>query len=150
MLPALLPDTICVFFDLQDNPTDSPTSFFRALAQQAREQAQRDRRLELPMLPDGPPFEAANQWLQQLETLQGTYRILLCVDEFERLEDLFPGDKRELLQLMGLFRATIQHRRRVRLLVSGVAPFDELGNLWSDHFINVREIRLGHLDWPTS
>ena len=51
---------------------------------------------------------------------------------------------------MGLFRATIQHRRKVRLLVSGVAPFEELGPLWNDHFINVRELRIGHLDEETS
>ncbi len=51
---------------------------------------------------------------------------------------------------MGLFRATIQHRRKVRLLVSGVAPFHELGALWNDHFINVRELHLGYLDEPAS
>jgi hypothetical protein len=38
----------------------------------------------------------------------------------------------------------------VRLLVSGVAPFEELGPLWNDHFINVRELRIGHLDEETS
>lgn len=46
---------------------------------------------------------------------------------------------------MGLFRATIQHRRRLRLQVSGVAPFDELGPLWYDHFINARQLRLDYL-----
>ncbi len=51
---------------------------------------------------------------------------------------------------MGLFRATIQHGRRVRLLVAGAAPFDELGTLWNDHFINLREMRLGFLDQATS
>ncbi|KFB77106.1 MAG: hypothetical protein NOF05_07085 [Candidatus Accumulibacter phosphatis] len=51
---------------------------------------------------------------------------------------------------MGLLRATIQHRRRVRLLVAGAAPFDELDALWNDHFINLREIRLGYLDRPTA
>jgi len=47
---------------------------------------------------------------------------------------------------MGLLRATIQHKRRVRLLVSGAAPFEEWGSMWSDHFINVRHIPIGHLD----
>src|SRR2546421_469815 len=31
-------------------------------------------------------------------------------------------------------------------MVSGVAPFDELGQMWNDHFINVRQIRVGRLD----
>lgn len=150
MLPLLLPDTVSIFFDLQDNPIDSPASFFKALAQRAQEQAQRDRRLMLPPLPDGTPFEAGSQWLQQLDNLAIQQRILICIDEFERLENTFPGDRRELLQLMGLFRATIQHRQRVRLLVAGVAPFDELDSLWSDHFINLREVRIGHLDKTTA
>ncbi len=146
MLPALLPDCVCVFFDLQDNPVDSTQAFFQALERQAREQSRRDRRVELPPLSDGGSFGSATQWLQELDSLPGDYRILFCLDEFERLEDLFPGNRQDLLRLMGLFRATIQHRRRLRLLVSGVAPFDELGQIWNDHFINVREIRVGHLD----
>ena len=146
MLPALLPDCVCVFFDLQDNPVNSTQAFFQALERQAREQSRRDRRVELPPLSDGGSFGSATQWLQELDSLPGDYRILFCLDEFERLEDLFPGNRQDLLRLMGLFRATIQHRRRLRLLVSGVAPFDELGQIWNDHFINVREIRVGHLD----
>jgi hypothetical protein len=55
-----------------------------------------------------------------------------------------------MLQLMGLIRATIQHNRRVRWLVAGVAPFDELDSLWSDHFINAQELRVEHLDRSTS
>jgi hypothetical protein len=150
MLPALLPDTVCVFFDLQDNPVDSPGGFFQALAREAREQARDDKRIEIPPLPKGKPFEAASEWLRDLDELAGDRRILLCIDEFERLEKLFPGDERDLLRLMGLFRATIQHRKKLRLLVSGAAPFDELGNLWNDHFVNVQEVRLDHLDRATS
>ncbi|XXT25063.1 ATP-binding protein [Sorangium sp. So ce429] len=150
MLPALLPDAVCIFFDLQDHPTDSPVGFFRELQKEAREQARRDRRLDVPPLPEGSPFEAGSAWLKMLDDLAGDRRILLCIDEFERLETLFPGDAADLRRLMGLFRATIQHRRKLRLLVSGAAPFDELGTLWNDHFINVQEVRLDLLDRTTS
>jgi hypothetical protein len=150
MLPNLLPDTVCIFYDITDNPLDSPASFFNSLAGRACEQAARDHRLVLPPLPPGPPFEAGRAWLEALDRLGEQYRILLCFDEFERLEELWPGEPRELLQLMGLLRGTIQHRRRLRLLVSGAAPFDELGRLWNDHFINLRELRIGHLDRPTA
>ena len=51
---------------------------------------------------------------------------------------------------MGLFRATIQHRRGVRLLVSGAAPFDELDGVWDDHFISARQIKLPFLNLPDS
>ncbi len=150
MLPTMLPDAVCVFFDLQGHPVDSPAGFFQALARETRAQARVSRGLLLPALPEGPPFESAAAWLEALEGAAGDRRILLCLDEFETLERSFPGSPRQLVQLMGLFRATIQHRRRVRLLVSGEAPFDELDAMWNDHFISVRELRIGHLDPPTA
>src|SRR5262249_38112646 len=51
---------------------------------------------------------------------------------------------------MGLFRATIQHRRGMRLLVSRSAHFDELGGVWDDHFISARQIKLPFLDEDAS
>jgi serine/threonine protein kinase len=150
MLPAMLPDCACVFFDLQDNPVSTVPEFFEALVRRAREQVRTHRRLELPSLEGASTFESATRWFDQLDQVAEANRFLISIDEFERLEDLFPGDRRDLLRLMGLFRATIQHRRKVRLLVSGVAPFEELGSLWNDHFINVRELSIGHLDEETS
>jgi hypothetical protein len=145
MLPLLLPDMLWIFFDLQDNPIDSPNAFFRALVRRAQEQAQRERGLSLPDLPPGPALTAAGQWLEEVDRLIAPQRMMLCFDEFERLEHVFLGDPRRLLQLMGLFRATIQHRRHLSLLVCGVAPFAELDSVWTDHFINLRELRIGHL-----
>jgi len=150
MLPVLLPDALVTFIDLQDNPTHSPRAFFQAIAKQAREAARHDRRFTVPELPDGPPFEAASRWLDALERSAQGYRVLLCIDEFERLETLFPGDRADLLRLMGLLRGITQHRRAVHLLVSGVAPFDELDLMWSDHFIGAHELRVEHLDGPTT
>ncbi len=150
MLPALLPDALVVFVDLQDNPTSSPRAFFEAIARQAREAARRDRRFAVPELPAGPAFEAASAWLDALERAAAGHHVLLCVDEFERLETLFPGDRAELLRLMGLLRGITQHRRAVHLLVSGVAPFDELDLMWSDHLIGAIELRVEHLDQPTT
>ena len=150
MLPALLPDTVVVFFDLQAHPVSSVGAFWQKLADETVIQAKRDRRVVLPSRPPGPPMEAAAAWLEALENLPGKHRILLAIDEFERLQDLFPGSRLEFLQMMGLFRATIQHRRKVRLLVSGAAPFHELDGVWDDHFISARQIRLSFLDKPTT
>lgn len=150
MLPRLLPDTVCVFFDLQAHPVASVGAFWNKLAEQALIQAKLDRRATLPSLPDGPPMEAAADWLAKLDQLPNGRRVLIAIDEFERLQDLFPGSRLEFLQLMGLFRATIQHRRGVRLLVSGAAPFDELDGVWDDHFISARQIKLPFLDLPTT
>lgn len=146
MLPILLPDTFCLFFDLQANPIDSPKAFFRALAERGLEQARKDRRVELPALPAGTPFEAGGRWLDQLEEVGRQRRVLLCFDEFESLEGTFPGEGPDLEKLMGLLRGTIQHKRYVRLLVAGTAPFDELGPMWNHYFINLRELHIGHLE----
>ncbi len=150
MLPAMLPDCACIFFDVQDNAASSISGFFEALVRRAREQVRAQRGLDLPGLEGGSTFESATRWFDQLDAVSEVNRVLVSIDEFERLESLFPGERRDLLRLMGLFRATIQHRHKVRLLVSGVAPFEELGSLWNDHFINVRELRIGHLDEETS
>jgi hypothetical protein len=150
MLPDMVPGTVCIFFDLQANPADSLVSFWKNLAEQAMIQAKTQRRIDLPTLPAGPPMEAANAWLELLDHLPNGRRVLIAIDEFERLENLFPFSKQELLQLMGLLRGTIQHRRNVRILVSGAAPFDELDRIWDDHFINTRQIKLPFLDQATS
>ena len=148
MLPLKLPDAQVVFFDVQANPIDSPAALVAALVRVAQEQARRDRRLTLPDLPEGPPMEALSDWLGRLEALETIGRILICIDEFERWADLFPGDRRALLQFLGLIRATIQHRRRVRILIAGATPLDELEPLWSDHFVNLRSLAIGHLTRP--
>ena len=147
MLPTLLPNAVIAYLDLQASTADSPRAFFDTWALKAAEQAEHYRRLELPLLPAGPPLQAAGLWFEQLDALAArrNLRILLCLDNFECLESAFPGAPKELLQLMGLFRNTIQHRRHLRLLVAGEAPFYELGTLWSGHFINARELQVSHL-----
>jgi hypothetical protein len=149
MLPLKLADAQVLFFDLQDHPVDSAAAFVRALVREAKDQARRDRQLQLPDLPEGPPIEALAGWLDALEAFDRVPHLLLCIDEYERLDSLYPGDRRALLQLLGLLRATIQHRRRVRLLIAGTDWLDELDRIWSDHFINLHHIGIGHLDRTT-
>jgi energy-coupling factor transporter ATP-binding protein EcfA2 len=146
MLPTLLPDALPVFFDLQDNPAGSPAQLYAAIARRIAEQARSEHQMVLPVFPDPADIVAFASWLEQLDHTLGDRRLLLCIDEFERLPDLFPGDRQALLQFMGLLRATVQNRRNLRVLVAGVAPFDELDAVWSDHLINLRELRVEHLD----
>ena len=146
MLPVRLPDVVSVFFDLQDNPCNTPASFLIALDLEIQASLKKDRRIHLPRLGTPPDIEAAAAWFGALDDAAGALRILLCIDEFERLEELWSHNhRRELLQLMGLFRATIQHRRRLRILVSGVTPLAELGTFWLDHFVNAQMLRLDYL-----
>jgi energy-coupling factor transporter ATP-binding protein EcfA2 len=86
MLPVLLPDSIIVQFDLQDNPADTPMRFYQGLAKVTQSQARRSHNLELPGLYDtgASPIEALKQWFEQLENFTPVPRILLCIDEFEK------------------------------------------------------------------
>jgi len=146
MLPGLVPDAIFVFFDLQANPVDSPEAFLRALSAQTVAQSQNERRVVIPPLPNESTFEAASQWIDLVEHALGELRLIFCLDEFEVLEKLFPRNEIDLIKLMGLFRGIIQHRKRVRLLIAGAAPFDRLPIMWNDYFINLQEVRFGPLD----
>ncbi|MEY3219145.1 MAG: hypothetical protein RIT27_502 [Pseudomonadota bacterium] len=145
MLPSLIPHSICIFFDLQDNPIDKPTHFFQALSRRIKEQIPKDRKIKLPILPINATLENASEWLRELDHSLGDQQLLISIDEFERLESVFPGNQLEFLQLMGIFRSIVQHRRNICLLLAGVAPFDELDSIWTDHFINVREVKIGFL-----
>jgi len=149
MLAKFLPDTVCVFFDLQAHPGMSAAGLFEALADRARESA-RLRHLDLPALRDASSPKRVQHWLEAVETAVGDRRILLCIDEFERLEQMFRGSERELGEFMGILRSTMQHFTRVRFLISAATPFDELGRAWNDNLIGTQEIRIGHLDRSTS
>lgn len=146
MLPVLLPDALCLFFDLQAIPIDSAESFFRVVAERASLQGAREHRASIPTLGRGPVFEAAERWFDDLERLGQNSRILLCFDEFESLEAGFASSVPELRRLLGLLRGVVQHRRFVRLLICGAVPFDELGDIWNEYFINLREVQIGHLE----
>ncbi|HYN79723.1 MAG TPA: ATP-binding protein [Lamprocystis sp. (in: g-proteobacteria)] len=154
MLPLKLPDALVVFFDTQNNPIDSTESLVKALVGQAQEQGRRERRLTLPDAPPrssmASPMESLAAWFERLERVTEVGRILLCIDEFERWEGLFPGDRRALLQFLGLLRATIQHRRRLRVLIAGAAHVDELDPMWADHLVNLRELAIGPLTRPVT
>ena len=150
MLPSLLPDCVCVFFDLQDNPVDStPASSRRWSARRTSRAAATAALSCLRFRTEGVSVRQPSGF-RTWTTFLATSESCFAWTNSSGWRTFSPEIARTSLRLMGLFRATIQHRRRLRLLVSGVAPFDELGQIWNDHFINVREIRVGHLDRTTA
>lgn len=144
-LPVELPGDVFVYFDLQDNPVNSPEDFLAALDKRFAEAvarlpvAQRD----LPRLGERT-IPGVAEWFEKLDQVLSR-RVVFCFDEYERVESLWPGDQRSLLQFLGLLRATIQHRKWVRVLIAGASSPEELGRLWTDHFISVQEVRLDFL-----
>ncbi len=69
--------------------------------------------------------------------------MLLCFDEYERLEEL-PDESRT--RILHFLRATIQHRAQWIVLLSGARTFRELKPYWSDYLIHVTPIRISFLD----
>ena len=73
-------------------------------------------------------------------------RFLLCLDEFERLEELIAvTNSRAPLNFL---RHIIQHRPAWTLLFSGSHTLDEIEDYWSDYLINTREVRVSYLEQP--
>jgi DNA polymerase III delta prime subunit len=90
------------------------------------------------------PFRAFDEWLDAVELeMPGRMRALLCLDEYERLQDtLGAGWGGKFLDAL---RHTIQHRPRIVLMFTGTHTFQELGPDWTGRFINARRVRVSFL-----
>lgn len=121
--------------------------FAKSLVTAMRDAARRDYRLSLPD-PDftqleRDPFPALSDWFRSLETQFRSKRCLLCLDEFERLDELIQATNSRAP--LNFLRSTLQHRRQWILLFSGARTIDELEPYWMDYLINTRALRLTYL-----
>ncbi len=90
------------------------------------------------------PFAAFDDWLNDMErALPPDMRALLCLDEYERLQEAVDagwGGK-----FLDMLRHTLQHRPRLVLMFTGARTFAELGPAWTDRFISARRMRVSFL-----
>jgi hypothetical protein len=118
------------------------------LAKQIRENALTHRRLKLPELTRDAlavdPYPIFGKWLSQVEDALGERWLLLCLDEYERLQEML-NDGRIDRRIFGYLRHLIQHHPQITILLSGSHTLADLPPLWSDYFINVRTLKIGHL-----
>jgi len=137
------------FVDMQAMQVrESIAAFFRSLTEAAgaalRRRGLPARRLELKDLADHP-FNTFAEWLQEVEAALGPDRyLLLCLDEFERLETSIREGKLPA-ELMDQIRHIIQHHPRVVVLVSGSHRPDEMQLNWPDVLISTRLIEVTYL-----
>jgi len=91
------------------------------------------------------PFSSFAEWMEEVEERLGDGRyLLLCLDEFERLErsiqeGRLPGE------LMDQIRHIIQHHPRIVLLFAGSHRPDEMELDWPDALISAKMIEVGYL-----
>lgn len=90
------------------------------------------------------PFAEFDEWLDRsLKTLPSSVRILLCWDEYEKLQQTLDAEWGD--QLLDYLRHLLQHRPQIVPLFSGVRTFDDQGPAWTVRFVNARRIRVGRL-----
>lgn len=148
-LPRLLgPDFATADLDCQ-NPAvrESPATLYRYLGRAVSEGLRRRSIVVEPITARDlarEPYAAFDEWLDEVERrMPGTMRVLVCLDEYERLKDALDagwGGK-----LLDSLRHTIQHRPRLALMFAGAHTFAELGPDWTDRFISARRLRVSFL-----
>ncbi|MGV0103359.1 putative STAND NTPase 1 domain-containing protein [Nostoc sp. DSM 114160] len=118
------------------------------LAQQIIEAARRlPRKVFLPN-PDAnklaeDPFPALQTWLAEIERNNRGQRFLLCLDEYERLDEVVKATSSRAP--LNFIRNLLQHHQNWILLFSGSHELSELDDYWSDYLINTRALRMTYL-----
>jgi hypothetical protein len=142
------------FLDLQSpklGGAKDAAGLLKGLAEGVQDEARRHRGLSLPALERrallNDPYPALGRWLDQVERTLGERALLLCLDEFETLEDAIQ-DGRLDTRILATLRNVVQHRRRVAVLLSGSHQLDELPSHWASALISTTTLPLSFLDEP--
>ena len=150
-LPRLLPsDYIPIYIDLQRaGMTSSEGDFCYGLAR-ATYKDSRSQAIQLPAPPTRKeflqnPYTTLEDWLDDNLPQLGDRRLLLCLDEFEKIGTALT-EGRLTQRLLDELRHLIQHGDRLSFLFSGVQALDELGPNWSSYFISTTPIKMLYLE----
>lgn len=150
-LPRILPvtDILPVYVDLQSAASTGSEADFcyglvRAMARDLRSQD-----VGVPSVQRSEfrvnPYAALEDWLDQVVPRLRERRMLLCLDEFEKLGSAMHAGMIPL-KLFDELRHLIQHHDELGFLFCGVQTLDELGPNWSSYFISVRPIEMTYLE----
>lgn len=95
----------------------------------------------LPKPPDSPAWGETLTWFQQAEAALGETRVLLALDEIERVQTGI-NEGWGSPAFLDFLRAAGDSLRRIRLLLVAANPLHRLGPAWTDRLISVvhREI----------
>ncbi|MDM8569865.1 AAA family ATPase, partial [Thiotrichales bacterium HSG1] len=154
-LGKLLPSTLIpLFVDLQ-GPTSLAkdyAGFLYNISRAMLTSAKRHRELFLPPLTreqiNIDPFTSFDEWLDEIEQyLESNQMLLLILDEFSALEHVFNKGILDEESVLGMFRHIIQHRPRIKILLSGSHTLDEFER-WASYLINVQIVHISYLQ-PT-
>ena len=91
------------------------------------------------------PFPAFGDWLDRMENELGERTLLLCLDEFEALEEAI-GQGRFDTRILSTIRNIAQHRRRIAMLLSGSHQISELPSHWASVLITTTTLPISFLE----
>lgn len=122
----------------------------KSLVNQMIESARIARNLILPY-PDQEelktePFVTLRNWFTRIESIVPRKKILLCLDEFERLEEVITATNSRAP--LNFLRHVIENRPAWVLLFSGSHTLEEIEDYWSDYLINTHSVRVSYLNKP--
>jgi uncharacterized protein len=132
---------IPIFLDMQSEKLGGASSiigFLNGLIEVVREEALRYRGIVLPEIDVRAlaidPFRALGHWLDQVESRLGEATLLLCLDEFEVLEDGLHAGRLDT-RILHTIRNIVQHRNQIAILLSGSHQIGELPPHWASALI---------------
>ncbi|WP_218651746.1 AAA family ATPase [Nostoc sp. C052] len=149
--PRLLPsDILPVFVDMQSSAiTTSESDFWFGLVRAIHKDC-KSQGVQLPNIPERTDFQARpyptlEDWLHKVLAQIGERRILLNLDEFEKIGTAIQKGQ-ITIRLFDELRHLIQHYEQLGFLFSGVQTLEELGPNWSSYFISVVPIEMLYLE----
>jgi hypothetical protein len=141
-------DLIPIYLDMQQaSMTESEGNFCYGLARAIkRDSNSQGLQLTLPNRRRfrRKPFSTLQDWLDTALPQLGDRRLLLNLDEFEKIGSAIRAG-RVSDRLFDELRSLIQHYDRLGFLFSGVQTLDELGPQWSSYFISIVPMEMHYL-----
>jgi hypothetical protein len=149
-LPKWMPSDILPL--LVDGQSLAATSTLKGFAEEFTDlitrSARRVHSLHLPALDSvkqsDDPFVTLRRWLDAVEQNIPDKTLLICLDEFERLDEIVSNTNSRAP--LNFLRHLIQHRERWTLLFAGAHMPEELPDYWSDYLINSQTLRVSYLN----
>jgi len=141
-------DFLPIVIDMQGLSSANLTFFAKDFSSEFIDKARQIHNLTLPA-PDAEilledPFYALKEWFKAIEKIIKHKKILLCLDEFESLNDLIINTNDHTP--LKFFRHIMQHRQQWVLLFSGANSLTDLLKYWSNYLINTQTVTVSYLD----
>jgi hypothetical protein len=90
-------------------------------------------------------YSLFEDWLDAFQTrLSRETHLLLCLDEFERLQE--PVRAGWGIRFLDGLRHRLQHRPLFALMFTGSRTFEQLGPVWTDRFLSARRLKVSFLE----